>query len=360
MYKMKKYYGSWAILAGLWITACTEPNQPKEMVPSVKLEQVKAASEETSLQYPGKVKAAQDVNLAFKVSGTLARIYVDEGKPVQAGQLLAELDPTDYQVQLDATEAQYLQVKAEAERVMALYQEGAATSDANDKATYGLKQITAKYKHHQDELAYTKLYAPFSGAIQKRIFEAHETVGAGMPVLSMISGGTPEVEINLPAAAYIHRDRFSTFSCTFDLYPGETYTLKPISITPKANANQLYTMRLKLADGAKSMPSPGMNTMVTIRYTEDEGTPECIVPTTALRTEGGKTLLFVYQAEGTVKACPVETLRLLNNGHAVVKAADNTLKPGDQVVAAGVREMKEGACVKPMPQTTETNVGGLL
>ena len=40
---MKKYYGSWAILAGLWITACTEPNQPKEMVPSVKLEQVKDA-----------------------------------------------------------------------------------------------------------------------------------------------------------------------------------------------------------------------------------------------------------------------------------------------------------------------------
>ena len=41
MHQMKKYYGSWAILAGLWITACTEPNQPKEMVPSVKLEQVK-------------------------------------------------------------------------------------------------------------------------------------------------------------------------------------------------------------------------------------------------------------------------------------------------------------------------------
>ena len=181
-----------------------------------------------------------------------------------------------------------------------------------------------------------------------------------MPVLSMISGGTPEVEINLPAAAYIHRDRFSTFSCTFDLYPGETYSLKPISITPKANANQLYTMRLKLADGAKPMPSPGINTMVTIRYTEVEGAPECIVPTSALRTEGGKTLLFTYQAEGTVKACPVETLRLLSNGNAVVKAIDNSLKPGDQVVAAGVREMKEGIHVKPMPQTSETNVGGLL
>ena len=361
MYKMKKYYGSWVILAGLWITACTEPNQQKETVPSVKLEQVKAASEETSLQYPGKVKAAQDVNLAFKVSGTLARIYVDEGKPVQAGQLLAELDPTDYQVQLDATEAQYLQVKAEAERVMALYQEGAATSDANDKATYGLKQITAKYKHHQDELAYTKLYAPFSGAIQKRIFEAHETVGAGMPVLSMISGGTPEVEINLPAAAYIHRDRFSTFSCTFDLYPGETYTLRPISITPKANANQLYAMRLRIAAPAGSvMPVPGMSTMVTAAVGGgDDKMVSLVVPSGAVLKADGREWVYVVDAKrGTISRREVKLVQLLSNESSIV--ASSALNVGDIVVASGTRSLHDGDEITIVNEFTKTNVGGLL
>lgn len=81
------------------------------------------------------------------------------------GQLLAELDPTDYQVQLDATEAEYKQIKAEAERVMALYKENGLLP-ANDKAVYGLKQITAKYQHHKDQLGYTRLYAP-STAIYK-------------------------------------------------------------------------------------------------------------------------------------------------------------------------------------------------
>ncbi len=357
---MKRYDGCWLLIAGLWLTACMEPKSPTERIPSVKLEQVKAASEQTLLQYPGKVKAAQDVNLSFKVSGTLAKIYVEEGTNVQAGQLLAELDPMDYQVQLDATEAEYLQVKAEAERVMALYKEGVATPDANDKATYGLRQITAKYKHHQDELAYTKLYAPFSGAIQKRIFDAHETVGAGMPVLSMISAGIPEVEINLPAAEYIHRDLFNTFSCTFELYPGVSYPLKPISLTPKANANQLYTMRLRLSSDARPLPAPGMNTMVTISYTESGSEPECLVPTTALRTTHAETLLFVYQPSGTVKSCPVQTIRLLHNGYAVVRAEKGDLQPGDKVVTAGVHEMKEGLRVKPLPQTTETNIGGLL
>ena len=36
-----------------------------------------------------------------------------------------------------------------------------------------MKQITAKYQHHKDQLGYTRLYAPFSGYIQKRLFEAH-------------------------------------------------------------------------------------------------------------------------------------------------------------------------------------------
>ena len=48
------------------------------------------------------------------------------------------------------------------ERGMALYKENVTTPDANDKAVYGLRQITAKYNHAKDQLAYTRLYAPVS------------------------------------------------------------------------------------------------------------------------------------------------------------------------------------------------------
>lgn len=252
-----------------------------------KIDTIVSADKQTFLQFPGKVKAAQDISLAFRVSGTISKIHVKDGTRVQEGQLLAELDPTDYQVQLDATEAEYQQIKAEAERVMALYKDNGTTPNANDKAVYGLKQITAKYKHHKDQLAYTRLYAPFNGYVQKRLFEAHETIGAGMPVLSMISSGTPEVEINLPAAEYIRRDQFDNYHCTFDIYPGETYPLKLISVTPKANANQLYTMRLQVVPGTPAVPSPGMNTMVTISY-RTEQTNTLSVPTGAILQKKAK------------------------------------------------------------------------
>lgn len=71
------------------------------------------------------------------------------------------------------------------------------------------------------------------------------------------SAGIPEVEINLPAADYIRRDRFDGYHCTFDLYPGENYPLKLISVTPKANANQLYTMRLQMGSRQVAAPFAG-------------------------------------------------------------------------------------------------------
>ena len=201
---MKRIYWVLASITTCLLASCNSSTKDAREYQTVKIDTVTSANGQTYLQYPGKVKAAQDISLAFRVNGTIRKIYVKDGARVQAGQLLAELDPTDYQVQLDATEAEYKQIKAEAERVMALYKENGTTPSANDKAVYGLKQITAKYQHHKDQLGYTRLYAPFNGYIQKRLFEAHETIGAGMPVLSMISGGAPEVEINLPAPISLH------------------------------------------------------------------------------------------------------------------------------------------------------------
>ena len=325
---------------------------------TVKTDTVTSAGEQTILQFPGKVKAAQDINIAFRVSGTIRKICVENGTHVRKGELLAELDPTDYQVQLDATEAEYRQIKAEAERVIALYQENGTTPNTYDKAVYGLKQITSKYQHHKDQLGYTRLYAPFNGYIQKRLFEAHETIGAGMPVLSMISGGAPEVEINLPAAEYIRREQFNQYHCTFDIYPDRSYPLKLISVTPKANANQLYTMRLQLVADKQPVPSPGMNTMVTIRCDSDDA-HSMSVPCNAILQKDGKAGVFVYTpSDNKVSRREVTIVRLMSDGRCIITSDE--LKPGELVVSAGIHHIQNGETVKPLPAASKTNIGGLL
>ena len=121
-------------LLAVLLASCNQRVQNIENKPAVKIDTVLSADKQTALQFPGRVKAAQDISLAFRVSGTIQRMYVNDGAYVRKGQLLAELDPTDYQIQLDAAEAEYQRVKAEAERGMALYKENVTTPDANDKA----------------------------------------------------------------------------------------------------------------------------------------------------------------------------------------------------------------------------------
>lgn len=347
-----------ALLIGNIFTSCGEQVKDSYKTKTVKTDTVCMEGSQTLLQYPGKVKASEDISLAFRVSGTIRSIKVEDGQAVKAGQLLAELDPTDYQIQLDATEAQYKQVKSEAERVIALYNDGGTTPVAYDKAVYGLKQITALYEHHKDELAYTKLYAPFNGYIQKHLFKAHETVGAGMPVLSMVGQGAPEVEINLPAAEYIRREQFDDYQCTFDIYPGKVYPLQLIGITHKANANQLYTMRLQLVTEGLPMPSAGMNTMVNI-YLNEEESKELKVASGAVLLKNGKSGVFVFQPQDQkIQFKEVDLIRLTSDGQAIITSTQ--LKAGDVVVSAGTHSINDGETVRPLPAQTLTNVGGLL
>ena len=180
---MKKSY--LIILAGVLLAACGGKN-PTAVQPlqTVNIDTLRAIGESATLQYPGRVKAADEVNLSFKVSGRIQRICVKEGEYVRAGQLVAIMDPTDYEVQLRATEAEHAQITAEADRVIKLHEEGATTDNNYDRAVYGKRQIDAKLKNHKDQLAYTRLTAPTSGYIQSKLFTGGEVVSAGMPVVT--------------------------------------------------------------------------------------------------------------------------------------------------------------------------------
>jgi len=341
----------------LVLASCGNGKAPDESVATVRLDTVQMASTGAVLQFPGRVVASDDASLSFKVAGTIARIYKEEGERVQAGQLVAELDATDYKVQLAATEAEYARVKAETDRITALYNEGAATASNYDKARFGLQQIEAKLKNHRDQLAYCKLYAPFTGAVQTRFFHEGENIAAGMPVLSLVSSANPEIEINLPASSYLRRGSFVHYSAQFNVLPGVVIPLKLISVMPKANANQLYTMRLKIEGDTKGI-APGMSAWVSIMAADSVSNADVRVPATALVDDKGTTFVYLYDAQSqTVRRCRVKVMRLHTDGTAEVEGA---LAPGHIVVSTGANHIKTGDRVTPLPPVSETNVGGLL
>ena len=128
----------------LGLVACRTSTPQEKQVLMVKAETVKNYRNELQLTYPGRIKAAADVDLAFRVAGPILHMPVEVGAFVHKGETIAEIDPRDYELQYKATEAEYRQIKAEAERVIELYNRKSVPENDYDKAVYGLQQITSK------------------------------------------------------------------------------------------------------------------------------------------------------------------------------------------------------------------------
>lgn len=354
--KVKGFLLILPVLMPVFMSCRHSSQKPADAEAVVRVDTVRSPLSAVELQYPGHVVASTEANASFKVAGTIKRVYVDEGDYVKAGQLLAEIDPVDYKVQLSATEAEYAQIKADAERVMGLYQDGGTTASNYDKARYGLKQIEAKLENHRNQLAYTRLTAPFSGKVQKRYFSGGENVSAGLPIVKLLSDNALEVQVNLPAVSYLSRDKFAGYSCTFDVLPGECVPLTLIGILPQANANQLYTMRLALPKQMNKV-APGMSSWVSISMADSVGT-SATVPATALIEQDGKAAVYAYApSNGKVTLVPVQVQMLHTDGTAEVQGS---IKPGDLVVSTGVHHLTNGQKVRLMAPVSKTNVGGLL
>lgn len=331
-----------------------------QSLPLVRVDTVRTVGTVVAMEFPGRVVSADEANLSFKVSGTIARVLVREGDYVKAGQLVAELDDADYRVQLSATEAEHALVKAEAERVMALYGEGATTASNYDKARYGLNQMEAKLQNHRNQLGYCKLYAPYSGRVRKVFMDSRETVAAGMPVVGIAGAGVPEILVNLPATAYLQRGSFVSYEAVFTVLPGETTPLDFVSVMGEANTNQLYTLRLRLSQ-PNPLVSPGMSAWVTVRSdSRSDGTAS--LPSTAIVEDGGKSYVFLY-APGTktVSRRQVDVIKLHTDGTAEVRGI-NVAAGGNEtlVVSSGVHFIADGDRVECLAPMSSTNVGGLL
>ena len=320
----------------------------------VKVDTVKNATCRETLQFPAKIKASQEVNMAFKVSGILQQVFVEEGQKLKKGDLLAQIDSRDYELLYQATESEYLGIKSEAERVIALYADSVTTTSDYDKARYGLKQITAKYENAKNQLADTKIYAPFDGVVKTTFFDSPTVVGAGMPILSLLSSEMPEVEIHVPASTFHRLDDIASYRVKFD-FSNEPVPLRRISVSPHANANQLYAIRLALPTNTKVRPTVGMSAMVDITF-NDRDNHAVSIPASALFSQNDESFVWIY-ADGTVTPRKVSVSALHADGTATIT---DGLATGEIVVTAGVKNLKSNQAVKPLQPKSTTNIGGLL
>ncbi|MFB6318789.1 efflux RND transporter periplasmic adaptor subunit [Saccharicrinis sp. FJH54] len=338
------------------LTSCGKKNEGSDgYLKLVKTAKAVEIPSDRTEQFPGVIEELDQVNLAFRVAGPIQKIYVKEGDYVQKGQLVAQMDPRDYEIQKNAVATQVNQLRKEYERIAELKKRGSVAENDYEKMKAGKEMAEVKLKNANDQLKDTKLYAPFSGYISDVMFDEGELVNHGTPIASLINTSSFKVDINVPAELYIKRDRINNIWCTQEDIPDQSFPLSLSGFNKKANNSGLYKMYLYFTPEGETPLASGMNVSVYLTY-QAKDTSMITIPLSAVFERSSESYVWIIH-DSLVHARKININSRVQDGNIGVRSG---LKPGDEVIRGGLNLLKEGEKVRIVAPESKTNIGNLL
>ena len=295
--------------------------------------------------FAGMATADDAVNLAFKISGQVASVDVSKGDYVNKGEMLAQLDPRDVELQVAADKAQYERAESQFERMRRLLSHEAVSQQEFEAAQTAYVQARSTYENSKDLLAETKLRAPFAGVIERTYVDTYQRITSGQTILRLVNPVSTTVEFTMPERSMaLLSDSLTRFFVTFDNYPNTLFSARLDTYAKTASDASGFPVSLKL-NREQSAPykiSPGMTCQITIR-SADSTSSEVAIPLTAVYAPAqGGTYAWVVE-DGRVRQQRIVLGDIFGRDMVSVQQG---LTQGEVVVTAGVYRLQDGERVR--------------
>ena len=259
----------------------------------------------------GELQADRRVNISPRKQGLLKELMVEEGDVVEAGEVVALMDPGDYGDRLDErrallrqAEANFLGKRDEFERRRQLHEQEVVSADdfirvrnqmlASQAAVFAARERIQQLEEEGREL---RIRAPFSGTITARFAEpgafvtptttASANAGATSSSIVELSQGR-EVAAKVPESDIGRIALGQQAEIRVDAFPDERFQATTIEIAPRAEKRDnvtSFTVKLQLQDPPDRLRI-GMT--ADINFQTGRSAPKTLVPTVAIVTENGK------------------------------------------------------------------------
>ncbi|WP_026973276.1 efflux RND transporter periplasmic adaptor subunit [Aliagarivorans marinus] len=310
-----------------------------------------------SRSFSGIVESQKQASLAFRVPGTLTEVLVSMGDHVEQGQLLARLDPHDYQVtlaelnaRLSEAESSKRLAKIELDRVTQANQADAVAEVNLDRARSGYERASAavevvkrNIQKSEDALTYTELRAPFAGVIAHQGIENHEQVAPGIAVFELHQPERLQVEIDVPEnlitafSAGMHAQVNQSRSSSSDQAEVSEVASRPNRLKRSFPVKlQLHSNNLALVPGQA----------VDISLELPQQSQQYCLPYSAISSQHDQQVIYIAERNQAVPV-PVEKLEM----RAKQACVEAQLAPGQQVIVAGVDYLKPYSELGPLLET---------
>lgn len=303
-------------LGGFALQSCGGESKAKETKKakiSVAVKTAKLTNHAEIMSFSGKVEAETHSKLSTRIMGQIAKINVETGQKVDAGQVLLEIHAKDIQAKkaqvkankLEA-EAAYLNAKKDYDRFTVLFEQKSASQKELDDITTQFSMTKARLEavnemgiEVEEMLRYTSIKAPYNGVITKKYVNEGDLASPGMPLVAIekqngfkVMARIPETEIskikkNDPVLVQINaleNEKISGYVA--EVNPSSQYT-----------GNQFEAkIVLKPTSEQKGRLYSGMYANVLV---EKEGMPSIIIPENVLIRKGQLTGIYTVSQSGT-------------------------------------------------------------
>ncbi len=312
----------------------------------------------------GTLKPLTQAVVKAKVAAEVAKVHVQEGERVTAGQVLVSLDTADLRARHDAQLAAVAEMKARLDLAdkneannRALLQKNFisqnafdAVSNSAEVARANLRSAEAQAGIAQRALADASIRAPFSGIVAKRMIHTGEKVSADMPVLHIVDLSRMELEASVPVSEIPGIRIGQEISFTVDGFSDRKFVGKVERINPSAEAGSRSISVFVALPNPEQTLKGGM--FATGKLAAQSARPVNAVPLVALREEGGQSFVFVIEKDKIERKPVTAGTRNVDIGMVEIREG---LASGAQVVAVRMEGLKPGATA--VVKSNATDVG---
>jgi membrane fusion protein, multidrug efflux system len=336
------------------LSACSDSSATTvERAKFVRTEIVRPQVRQASVTLTGEVQPRFRADLSFRISGRVTERLVDVGTHVDVGQILARLDPTEQQADLDAavatvtsTEAELRVAKATFDRQSHLISMGFTTRVALDlaqerlqTAESSLEAAKAQLGTAKDALDYTELRAGAAGVITARSLEVGQVVQAAQPVFSLAQDGDRDAVFDFHEAMFFGDLDGQSVSLALVSAPNVTATGRIREVSPAVDPKHA-TVRVKVAI---QNPPHAMTLGSAVAGTGKwKKVAQIALPWTALTAVGSKPAVWVVDPSTKAASLKPITVADYEAGAVVIK---DGLQVGDRIVVDGGKLLSSGQSV---------------
>ncbi|MDD2884502.1 MAG: efflux RND transporter periplasmic adaptor subunit [Dechloromonas sp.] len=341
--------------ASLFIAGCSRP-PAKEPAPPIVLVDAVISANDAGTVHTGEIRARHEFDLAFRVGGRLLRRAVDAGASIQAGQVLAELDPADLRLaeqnaqgQLAAAGSELSTARADHARQADLLARKFISQAAFDTKENALKTAQARFEQARAQAAisgnqatYGTLRSDFPALVLGTLAEPGQMLSAGQPVLRLARPGEYEVAIAIPEQGIATARQAREWQVSLPALPGLTLRAQLRELAPAADPQtRTYAARLSLHAPPAEVHLGMSARAIAVPPTTQATTPVKVALSAVIDHGQGPRVWVVSDARAHLR--PVQVERFTEEGALI---ADGLLA-GEQVVVAGTSRLTAEQAVRP-------------